>query len=118
MFKSLVDSNFQIVDCRQLRLSGTFFALSQEQSDEIAQMIYGYINTTFDSAFVLDWTIGTRVLKDIDNSFHTRKLKNGAYTITCRGNVLCDRVYNKRSFRKYDKECYELASVLPSFGSR
>ena len=118
MFRSVIDSNLQVIDCRELKLAGTFFSLTQEQADGIARRIYDYANSIFGSSCVLDWMIENRVLKDMDTSLHTRKLKNGAYCITGRGNVLCDRVYNKATLRKHVREvCYP--AIPPKvFGSR
>lgn len=107
MFRSVIDSNLQVIDCRQLKLAGTFFSLTQEQAGEVARRLYDYINATFSDSFVLDWKIGGRALKDMGASFPAQRLKNGAYIITAQGNVLCDRVYNKTTLRKYEREvCY------------
>ena len=43
MFRSVIDSNLQVIDCRELKLAGTFFSLTQEQAGEVARRLYDYI---------------------------------------------------------------------------
>ena len=101
--KSLAESNGQIVDLRQLQFSGTFFSLSENSVDVLFKELYRYINGEFGSQFILEWKMGSRILKKEDD-FSCRKMKNGAYSIELTGNVICDRVFNIASLKKYERD--------------
>ncbi len=110
--KSLAESNGQIVDLRQLQFSGTYFSLSENSVDVLFKELYRYINGEFGSQFILEWKMGSRILKKEDD-FSCRKMKNGAYSIELTGNVICDRVFNIASLKKYerDKKASSLSSL-------
>ncbi len=108
--KSLAESRGQIVDLRQLQFSGTFFSLSEESADELMRSLCQFVIEEFGPQFILDWKMGSRTLKDI-NSFASRKNENRSYSIELSGNALCDRIYNKSSFRKYERD--KILSIIP-----
>ena len=58
----------QITDCRAAVLMGTFYDIPQEQADSLFRDYYAFVNEMLASACILDWTMGNRVVKDLDAS--------------------------------------------------
>ncbi len=110
--RSLAESHGQYVDIRELQFSGTFFALPENTADAMLKEVYQFINEQFGCHCILDWKAGSRVLKDYDN-IASRKMENGAYIIALYGNVLCKQIYNKTTFREFEKDKTKFTSSPP-----
>ncbi len=101
---SILSATAQLIDCRKLILSGSFFALSSEQADNLTALYFQYFSDRFGEECVLDWRFQDRACRDISVALQKHKLKNGAYQLMMQGNVICDTVYNKTTFRAYIRE--------------
>ena len=101
---SILSAADQLIDCRKLILSGSFFALSPEQTDELTSLYFQFFSDRFGEECVLDWRFQNHACRDISAALQKYKLKNGAYQLMMQGNVICNSVYNKKTFRAYIRE--------------
>ena len=115
--RTVANISTQINDCRQLKLEVRFFSLCEEQADQLAKEYYQFINENFKSCCVLDWFFRDRAFDDLDFSLKKRKMKNGAYDFLFNGYLTSDRIYNKTTLRRFERQI-DRAFLTPCRGTR
>ena len=100
--KSLIAAYKQIIDCRELKLYGTYFCLTQEQVNVLTECFFVFCNDLLND-FVLDWSFNGKSFRTLPQALSSRKMQNGAFIMRSRGNVCCEEVYNKTTFRNYER---------------
>ena len=104
--RSIISSQGQLIDRRKLSLRGTSLMLTEQQVDELTKQYYLFVDDLCREC-VLIWESGKHCVKWKNERIELRKQENGAFILTMRGNVRCDTVYNKATFRRFEREkCY------------
>lgn len=92
----------QITDCRSVTLSGTYYALPQDRSDELFRDFFAFVNDRLSASCILDWTMGGRAVKDIDASLSGNS--SAFRSLYVEGKVSGNIVRNKTAMRKFMRE--------------
>ena len=101
--RSIISSFGQIIDCRQLILSISYYSLPINSAHALTNEFYSFVNTLLPD-FVLDWKLQNRSFKDLSEAMQTRSLINGHFSMDLLGSLRSKVVYNKTTFRKYIHE--------------
>ncbi len=80
-----------------------YYSLSLEKARELANEFYCFVNHLLPGC-VLDWRLMDHVFKDLNDALRDKSMKNGSFSLFMRGNVICKEIYNKTTFRRFERE--------------
>ena len=101
--RSIISSRGQIIDNRKLIMRIGYYSLTLKKVHELANEFYFFVNKLFPDC-VFDWKLQNRAFKDFNDALRDRSMKNGSYSLFMRGNFICEEVYNKTTFRRFERE--------------
>ena len=102
--KSKAESFGKVIDCRSIIFQAEYYCLSEGKVLQLAALLYSYVNDLFSEKCIISWHIQNKVLRNATVIRQTKIQTNEIFSIDAIGDVKSDRVINKTSLQKYDKD--------------
>ena len=106
----------EIVDCRQVKLLGTYYSLPSETADRLVHDFYTFLMERLSENCVLYWSTSPRKVALSDQiALYNFQKQFGVYDFYLYGYVKSEIVYNKKTYKEFERYKTHPANSLRAF---